>query len=96
MTQSQKIRPCLWFDSNAEEAAHFYVSLFADSRVGAILHYGEEGQEITGKAPGSVMTVEFQLAGYQFTGLNGGPQFTFTPAISFFVVCETAAEIDTL
>lgn len=96
MTKSQKIVPCLWFDSNAEEAAHFYTSLFADSHIGRILRYGEEGQEITGKPPGSVMTVDFQLAGYRFTGLNGGPQFTFTPAISFWLQCESAAEIDAL
>jgi len=96
MTQSQKIIPCLWFDSNAEEAAAFYTSLFADSYIGKTLLYSEEGQEITGKAPGSVMTVDFTVAGYRFTGLNGGPQFAFTPAISFYVTCETEGEIDTL
>ncbi len=96
MTDSQKIVPCLWFDSNAEEAAAFYASLFADSHIGKKLLYSEEGQEITGKAPGSVMTIDFTVAGYRFTGLNGGPQFAFTPAISFFVTCETEAEIDML
>ena len=96
MTKLQKITPCLWFDDNAEEAANFYTSLFADSQIGKILRYGKEGQEITGKAPGSIMTVEFQLAGYKFTGLNGGPHFSFTPAISFFVTCETEAEVDAL
>lgn len=96
MTHSQKIVPCLWFDSNAEEAAHFYTALFPNSHIGNILRYGTEGQEITGKQPGSVMTVEFELAGYRFTGLNGGPQFTFTPAISFWVQCETATEVDVL
>jgi predicted 3-demethylubiquinone-9 3-methyltransferase (glyoxalase superfamily) len=96
MTQSQKIKPCLWFDSNAEEAANFYTSLFPDSRIGPILRYGDEGQEITGKPPGSVLTADFQIGGYHFTGLNGGPQFTFTPAISFWVQCETEAELDAL
>lgn len=96
MTMPQKIVPCLWFDDQAEEAAHFYTTLFPNAQIGRILRYGEAGQEITGKAPGSVMAVDFQLAGYRFTGLNGGPQFTFTPAISFFVVCETEAEIDAL
>lgn len=96
MAQTQKIVPCLWFDSNAEEAATFYTSLFADSHIGKKLLYSEEGQEITGKLPGSVMTVDFTLAGYRFTGLNGGPQFAFTPAISFYVTCESEAEIDTL
>lgn len=96
MTQSQKIIPCLWFDSNAEEAANFYVSLFPASQIDKLLRYGTEGQEITGKQPGTVMTVEFELAGYRFTGLNGGPQFSFTPAISFWVQCETAAEVDAL
>ena len=96
MTKTQQIIPCLWFDSNAEEAVNFYVSLFPDSRSGRILRYGEEGQEITGKQPGSVMSIDFQLAGYRFTGLNGGPHFTFTPAISFFVTCTTEAEVDAL
>ena len=84
MTQSQKITPCLWFDSNAEEAANLYRSIFAGSRIGNISRYGDAGQEITGKPPGSVMTVEFELAGTKFIGLNGGPQFTINPSISFF------------
>lgn len=96
MTQSQKIIPCLWFDSNAEEAAAFYASLFADSHIGKTLLHSEEGRKMNGKPPGSVMTVDFTLAGFRFTGLNGGPQFAFTPAISFYVTCESDAEIDTL
>jgi predicted 3-demethylubiquinone-9 3-methyltransferase (glyoxalase superfamily) len=96
MAPSQKIIPWLWFDSNAEEAANFYTSLFPDSRIGNILHHGTEGQEITGKEPGTVMTIEFELAGYRFTALNGGPYVTFTPAISFWVQCETTAEVDAL
>ena len=89
MTQSQKIIPCLWFDSNAEEAANFYTSLFANSQIGRIMRYGNEGQEITGKPPGSVLTVDFQLAGFPFVALNGGPLFTINPAISFWVTCES-------
>jgi len=96
MAKAQKITPCLWFDSNAEEAATFYASLFEHSGIAGILRYGDEGQEITGKQAGSVMTVDFRLAGYRLTGLNGGPQFRFTPAISFFVVCEAEAEVDAL
>jgi predicted 3-demethylubiquinone-9 3-methyltransferase (glyoxalase superfamily) len=96
MTQSQKIIPCLWFDSNAEEAAAFYASLFADSHIGKTLLHSEEGRKMNGKPPGSVMTVDFTLAGFRFTGLNGGPLFAFTPAISFYVTCESEAEIDLL
>ena len=70
MTQTQTIIPCLWFDSNAEEAANFYVSLLPNSQIEMMLHYGEVGQEITGKQPGSVLTVEFSLAGYRLTALR--------------------------
>lgn len=96
MNQPQKIVPWLWFDGQAEEAAHFYTALFPNSRIGGLLHHSDEGQDITGQTPGSVMTVDFQLAGYRFMGLNGGPMFAFTPAISFYVVCETEAELDAL
>lgn len=101
MNNPQKIVPWLWFDSQAEEAAHFYTALFPQSRIGGMLYhsdvqYSDEGQEIPGRPPGSVMSVDFQLAGYRITGLNGGPLFTFTPAISFFVVCESEPEIDAL
>lgn len=92
----QKIIPNLWFDSKAEEAAKFYSTLFPHSRDGAITRYGKEGFEIHGQPEGKVMTVEFELAGYKFVGINGGPHFKFTPAISFFVVCETEKEVDTL
>jgi predicted 3-demethylubiquinone-9 3-methyltransferase (glyoxalase superfamily) len=92
----QKITPFLWFDSQAEEAAKFYTSLFNNAKIGHIARYGKEGYEIHRREAGSVMTVEFELAGYKFTGLNGGPIFKFTPAISFFVVCETEAEVDAL
>jgi predicted 3-demethylubiquinone-9 3-methyltransferase (glyoxalase superfamily) len=92
----QKITPFLWFDNQAEEAAKFYTSLFKNAKIGSIARYGKEGYEIHRREAGSVMTVEFELAGYKLIGLNGGPLFKFTPAISFFVVCETEAEVDTL
>ena len=88
----QKITPFLWFDSQAEEAANFYVSIFKDSRIKSVSRYGEGGPG----AKGSVMSVTFQLEGQDFMALNGGPLFTFTPAVSFFVNCETQQEIDEL
>ena len=88
--------PCLWFDGKAEEAAKFYVSTFRNSKIGSIARYGEEGTEVSGKPKGSVMTVTFRLDGQEFMGLNGGPQFTFSPAISFLVNCETQREVDRL
>ncbi len=93
---TQKIIPNLWYDDQAQEAAEFYTSLFNDSSIGNITHYSQVGYEIHGRPEGSIMTVEFELAGYRFIGLNGGPHFKFTPAISFFVVCETEKEIDKL
>lgn len=88
----QKITPFLWFDDEAEEATNFYVSIFKNSKVGRITRYGE-----TGPGPkGSVMSATFQLDGQEFYALNGGPVFKFTPAISFFVNCETQPEIDEL
>lgn len=93
---TQKITPHLWFDDQAEEAAGFYASLFENSGVGNVTRYPDAGQEIHGRAAGTVMTVDFQLAGQSFTALNGGPHFTFTPAISFSVVCETEEEVDRL
>ena len=94
--REQKITPCLWFDDQAEEAANFYTSLFRDSKIGEVARYPEEGKEVHGRPAGSVMTVDFQLHGYDFTALNGGPAFRFTPAISFFVNCDTAGEVDRL
>lgn len=88
------ITPCLWFDHQAEEAATFYVSIFKNSRVGAITRYGTEGFEVHGRPAGSVMTVEFQLQGRDFVALNGGPVFTFNEAISLQVFCETQEELD--
>jgi len=88
----QEITPFLWFDNNAEDGANFYVSLFGNSKVMHITRYGEAGP-----APkGTVMTVKFQLEGQEFTALNGGPHFKFTPAVSFYVACETPQEIDEL
>lgn len=90
----QKITPCLWFDSNAEEAAKFYASVFKNSKIGRISRYGEAGREVHGRPAGSVMTVEFELNGQTFTALNGGPVFQFTEAVSLQVMCETQEEID--
>ncbi len=86
----QLITPFLWFDNNAEEAMNFYVSVFKNSKVKRITRYGEAGP---GPA-GTVMTVEFELNGQEFVGLNGGPQFKFTEAVSFTVRCATQEEID--
>jgi predicted 3-demethylubiquinone-9 3-methyltransferase (glyoxalase superfamily) len=94
MAVIQKITPCLWFDSQAEEAAKFYVSLFPNSAVGAVTRYGKEGFEVHGRPEGSVMTVNFSLEGQEFTALNGGPHFKFSEAISFVVKCETQTEVD--
>jgi predicted 3-demethylubiquinone-9 3-methyltransferase (glyoxalase superfamily) len=90
----QKITPCLWFDTEAEAAANHYVSIFKNSKIVKIGRYGKEGKEIHGKQAGSVMAVEFEIEGQKFVGLNGGPQFKFTEAISFQITCETQAEID--
>jgi predicted 3-demethylubiquinone-9 3-methyltransferase (glyoxalase superfamily) len=88
----QKITPFLWFDNKAEEAANFYVSIFKNSKILNIAHYGEAGPG----PKGSVMMVTFQIEGQEFMALNGGPQYSFTPAISLFVHCETQAEVDDL
>ena len=88
----QKITPFLWFDRQAEEAANYYVSIFKNSKITAISRYGDAGPG----PKGSVMVVSFELDGQQFCALNGGPVFSFTPAISFFVNCETQAEVDDL
>ena len=87
-----KITPFLWFDTQAEEAARFYVSLFKNSKIGAIVRYGEGGPG----PKGEVMTVGFELDGLQFTALNGGPVFKFSEAVSMQVDCEDQAEIDRL
>lgn len=90
----RKITPCLWFDTEAEDAAKFYVAIFKNSKVGNISRFNKEGHEIHGKKAGTVMTVEFELDGQHFVGLNGGPQFKFDEAISFQVHCESQDEVD--
>jgi len=89
-----KISPFLWFDTQAEEAANFYCSVFPNSKVGTILRYTEAGQEQHQRPPGSVMVVSFELDGQKFTALNGGPTFQFSCAVSFVVECDTQEEID--
>jgi predicted 3-demethylubiquinone-9 3-methyltransferase (glyoxalase superfamily) len=86
----QKITPCLWFDTEGEEAASFYTSVFKNSRIVDITHYGDAGP----RPAGTVMTVTFELDGQQFVALNGGPEFKFNEAISFQVSCETQEEVD--
>jgi predicted 3-demethylubiquinone-9 3-methyltransferase (glyoxalase superfamily) len=86
----QTITPCLWFDTQGEEAAEFYTSLFPNSRIVDVARYGEAGP----RPEGTVMTVTFELDGQSFVALNGGPEFTFNEAISFQVGCETQAEVD--
>lgn len=90
------ITPCLWFDDNAEEAVNFYVSIFKNSGIGTIARYGKAGAAASGRPAGTVMTIMFQLSGQEFMALNGGPQFTFSPAISFMANCATQQELDEL
>lgn len=93
----QKITPNLWFDHQAEEAAKFYVSVFGEnSGIDDKTYFSDAGQEIHGMKEGTVMTVDFHLYGQSFIALNGGPHFHFTPAISFYVTCETETEVDEL
>src|SRR5260370_6717056 len=86
----QKITPFSWFDDNAEEAANFYTSIFKNSKILTMARLGEAGPG----PKGTVMTVTFELEGQEFMALNGGPHYTFSPAISFFVICETQGGID--
>ena len=94
----QKITPNLWFDTQAEQAAELYTSIFKNSKIGKITRYGKERKEeigeVDGILEGTVMTVEFQLDGQEFVALNGGPLFKFTEAISFIVHCENQDELD--
>jgi predicted 3-demethylubiquinone-9 3-methyltransferase (glyoxalase superfamily) len=90
----RKITPCLWFDTQAEDAANHYVAIFPNSRIGRISRYGKAGHEIHGRTEGAVMTVEFELDGQPFVGLNGGPHFKFDEAVSFQVFCDSQDEID--
>lgn len=95
-TDNQKITPFLWFNDNAEEAVTFYTSIFKNSSIEFVARYSEEGAKASGKQKGTVMTVSFQIEGQNFTAINGGPVFKISPAISFFVNCETPQEIDAL
>ena len=88
----QKITPFLWFDHQAEEAMNFYTSIFKNSKIGNVTRYGEAGPG----PEGSVMTATFELEGQEFMVLNGGPQYKFTEAVSFFVNCNSQEEVDTL
>ncbi|WP_043310199.1 VOC family protein [Pseudomonas sp. ML96] len=94
MRLQQKIVPCLWFDEQAEEAAAFYTVIFPNSRITQVTRYGEAGFEFHGKAPGTAMTVAFELDGQAFTALNGGPVFRFNEAVSLQVMCATQTEVD--
>src|SRR2546423_6729852 len=86
----QKITPCLWFDTQAEEAANFYVDIFGNSRIVDVSYYGEAGP----RPAGTVLTVLFELDGQRYTALNGGPEYTFNEAISFQVSCDSQEEVD--
>ena len=90
----QRITPFLWFDNQAEEADKFYVSIFKNSKIDTTIPYGQAGAEATGKPKGTVMIVTFQLDGQEFVAINGGPVFTFSPAISLVVNCKTQEEVD--
>ena len=94
MKFNSRIAPCLWFDSEAEEAAAFYTGIFPNSRIVTVSRYTDAGHEIHGRPAGSVMTVAFELDGQAFTALNGGPVFRFNEAVSLQVYCETQQEID--
>jgi predicted 3-demethylubiquinone-9 3-methyltransferase (glyoxalase superfamily) len=90
----QKITPFLWFDTQAEEAANFYTSIFKNSKIVSVARYGDEGAKASGRPKGSAMTVAFELEGQKFVALNGGPHFKFTEAVSFVVNCQTQEEVD--
>jgi predicted 3-demethylubiquinone-9 3-methyltransferase (glyoxalase superfamily) len=94
MQISSSIIPCLWFDRQGEDAARFYTSVFPDSGIDHIERFPPVGQEVHGQPAGLAMTVSFRLGGQQFTALNGGPQFRFTEAVSFQVMCDSQEEVD--
>jgi len=93
-TRVQRITPFLWFDTQAEEAANFYLSIFENSKIRGVTRYDDEGAKASGQPKGSVMTVAFTLDGQEFVALNGGPHFKFTEAISFVVNCQAQTEVD--
>jgi predicted 3-demethylubiquinone-9 3-methyltransferase (glyoxalase superfamily) len=90
----KSITPCLWFDTQAEEAATFYCSIFKNSKITSVSRFPDAGQDVHGKPAGSVMVAAFEIDGQPFTALNGGPQFKFDEAISFQVACDNQDEID--
>ena len=94
MQLKHPLTPCLWFDTQAEDAAKLYCSVFPNSKITAISRFPEAGQDVHGKPPGSVMVVAFELDGQPFTALNGGPHFKFDEAVSFQIMCETQDEVD--
>ena len=94
MPSIRHIRPCIWFDNEAEEAANYYVSIFKNSKITSISRYNEVGFEIHGRPSGSVMTITFELDGHKFMALNGGPHFKFNEAVSLEVECETQDDVD--
>ena len=96
ITHIQKIAPFLWFDDESEYAVNFYISIFRNSKVNFRSYYNEEGSKASGQPKGSLMTINFQLEGYEFTAINGGPAFKVSPVISFFVNCDSVEEIDFL
>ena len=91
---TKKITTSLWFNTNAEEAVNFYISVFKNSKKGKTVYYGTEGKEIHGMDAGTILTIDFELEGRGFVALNGGPHFKFNEAISFIVNCETQEELD--
>lgn len=95
-TDKQRINPFLWFDSNAEEAVNFYISVFKNSGIKIVTRYGADGAKVSGRQKGSVMTIAFQIEGQEFVAINGGPVFQITPTISFFVNCDNTQEIEKL
>jgi predicted 3-demethylubiquinone-9 3-methyltransferase (glyoxalase superfamily) len=94
MSVTQRISPFLWFNTEAEDAAKFYTSIFSNSRIGSILRYDKAAAQASGQPEDSAMTVSFQLDGQDFTALNGGPHFKFNEAISLVINCESQAEVD--
>lgn len=91
---TMNIVPCLWFDTEAEEAARYYTSIIRNSKITDISHYSDAGTDVHGKKAGSVLMVCFELDGRPFTALNGGPDFKFTEAVSFQIMCDTQEELD--
>lgn len=94
MAKVSTITPCLWFDTQAEEAARFYCGIFENAKINAVTKFPAVGQDVHGKSAGSVMTVEFELNGLAFTALNGGPIFKFNEAVSLQVMCDTQDQVD--